>query len=124
MTRRFAALICVLLMGVVVVFHLSLILGAPFGGVTMGGRWPGVLPVRGRVASAVSIVVLLLLARIVAVAGALAPPRLPAASLWAVALFLAVAVVLHIITPSGVERAIWLPQIPVQGACVIRLLRA
>lgn len=123
MTRRSAAFLYLALTACVVLFHLSLILGAPFGVATMGGRWPGVLPTEGRLSSALSGLLLLLMARIVAEAGGIAPRRLPGASIWPVALVLLAALVMNTITPSWVERAIWVPVVLVQGACVGRLLR-
>lgn len=48
-----AAVIAAMLIGVLTVFQIALALGAPAGAAAWGGSYPGVLPTRLRVASAV-----------------------------------------------------------------------
>ena len=50
MARMVFAVLAVCVAG----FHIGVILGAPWGALTMGGRWPGVLPPAARVLSALS----------------------------------------------------------------------
>lgn len=93
----------------VVLFHLAVIGGAPWGHLTMGGRWEGALPWPARVLSALSASLLAAMAAVVlAVAGVLAwrPPRGAMAAVLAVS---ALAVVANAATPSAAERALWLP---------------
>jgi hypothetical protein len=124
MTARTAALILLGLTGLAMLFHLALILGAPWGELTMGGRWDGTLPLQGRVASALSILVLALSARAVAERAELARAVLPAWSIRAVVAFLILAAVMNTVTPSAAERLLWLPQILVQLVCALRLARS
>ena len=108
---------------VVVSFHLAMALGAPWGHLTMGGRWPGVLPPEGRVTAALNAVLLAGLALLVlSRAGMLALPA-PGWAIWAIVAFLSVGVVLHIITPSAAERALWLPQLLVMLVCAVVVAR-
>ena len=59
-----AAWIYAALTAVVCTFHLAVILGAPLGHLTMGGRWEGALPVEGRIGSALSMLLLAAMAKI------------------------------------------------------------
>jgi hypothetical protein len=119
---RAAAWVYLVLTAGVVAFHAALILGAPWGGVTMGGRWPGVLPAEGRLTSALSILMLVLFGRVVAERAGLARRWLPAWGIGVVILYLAAGVVAHVLTPVGLERAIWLPVILAQLVCVLLVL--
>lgn len=99
------------LCAVLVVFHLCIILGAPWGHLTMGGRWKGALP---PVARGLSLVSGLLLAgmsfAVLSLAGLTgwAPPTfvLPALGAYSV-----LAILAHVATPSAPERRLWLPVI-------------
>ena len=104
-----AAVIYCSLTGLVAVFQLCIVMGAPWGHLTMGGRWPGVLPLQGRLLSALSILVLALMALIVAEQGGLVSLSFPQWAIWAVLAYLALAILMHIATPSSAERRLWLP---------------
>lgn len=121
--RNIVPLTYVALTGVVCVFHLALILGAPLGHLTMGGRWAGALPLEGRITSAVSIVILTGLAVVVLARAGVVALRLPDWAIWAVVAYLAVGVALHVATPSAAERALWLPQIAAMLACAVMVAR-
>jgi hypothetical protein len=108
---------------VVCLFHLSLILGAPLGHLTMGGRWSGALPLEGRITSAVSVLILTGLAVVVLARAGILRLTLPRWAIWTVVAYAAVGVVLHVITPSAAERALWLPQIAVMLACAVVVAR-
>lgn len=54
-----AAQLCCAILGVVVLFQVALIAGAPWGQFTQGGRYDGALPVRGRGVALISVVVLI-----------------------------------------------------------------
>ena len=104
-------------------FHLAIILGAPLGHLTMGGRWSGTLPAEARALSALAMVLLAGMAAVVlARAGILrwAPPRW---AIWGVVAYLIVGVAAHIATPSAAERTLWLPQILVMLVCAVVVAR-
>lgn len=95
-------------------FQLALALGAPWGRAAYGGQHPGTVPARLRISSAVAVIVWAGVALIVLRRAHLAPwAPLPDAwlpiGLWVVVGLLAVATLLNAITPSRLERAIWLP---------------
>jgi len=93
----FAALACA-----VVLFHLAVILGAPLGRLTMGGRWPGVLPVQARVLSALS-------ASLTVVMALVLWRNDPAWAVWVVVGVASLSVIANAATPSPAERRVWLP---------------
>ncbi len=120
-----ARVFCTLVL-LVVGFQLALIAGAPWGRLTMGGAFPGQLPPRMRLAAGASAAVLLLSGAVVAARAGLALPSWRAASpklVWAVVALMAVGAVLNAITPSHWERALWLPVVLVQLACVVVVAR-
>jgi hypothetical protein len=100
-----------------------MILGAPWGHLTMGGRWDGVLPPEGRIASALSMVLLTCLALVVLARAGIVQTALPSWAIWVVVGFMVVAVIQHVITPSAAERALWLPQISVMLICAVIVAR-
>ena len=110
-TLRLAAYLYVAGIVIFTVFHLLLIAGAPLGAFTMGGAWSGSLPVQGRLASAVSIAVLWALAWPVAAEAGLVVKKPPKWAIYATLAYQLLAVVLHVITPSPLERLFWLPLI-------------
>lgn len=111
---RVAATVALVLFALLIVFQLALALGAPWGRAAYGGQNTAVLPMQFRVASAVAVVVWAALALVVVRrAGLPVWAPLPAAwlpvAVWIVVGLLVIAVVMNAITPSGLERAIWLP---------------
>ncbi len=112
MNARRAAWIFAGLTLVVGAFQFALALGAPWGGLAMGGAFPGAYPPPMRVAALVQIGVLLALALVILIRADLALPKWRAAStrlVWGVVFLSGVAVVLNLITPSPLERLIWAP---------------
>jgi hypothetical protein len=97
-----AATLFAVLALVVAGFHLTLVLGAPWGRLTMGGRWPGVLPMRARVLSAASGVLTLGMAAVLWRAG-------PGWAVQGVVALMLVSVVANAATGSESERLVWLP---------------
>jgi hypothetical protein len=97
-----AATLFAVLSAVVVAFHLAVILGAPWGRLTMGGRWPGVLPPRARVLSAASAVLTVAMAVVLWQAG-------PAWAVQGVVALMVLSVVGNAATRSEGERRLWLP---------------
>ena len=112
MSPRLSAKIFVGLILVVIPFQFGLALGAPWGRIAMGGGFADVLPPPLRWAAMAQIVVLSVAALVVldrvgwGVTLSRRPPRWAA---WSVVALFAVSVLLNAITPSGWERAIWLP---------------
>jgi hypothetical protein len=87
------------------------ILGAPVGHLTMGGRWPGVLPPAARLLSILSLGATGLAVRVVLARAGVIKRTLPRWTMRAVLAYLALAIPLHIATPSAAERMLWLPVI-------------
>lgn len=104
----------------VVGFQCALALGAPWGHLTMGGRFSGRLPGPMRVAAVAQALVLVLAGGVVlARAGVVALPQwLASAStlIWAVVGLSAVSLLLNLITPSRAERRLWAPVVAVMLA--------
>jgi hypothetical protein len=107
-----AAILFVVLAVMVVAFQLALVVGAPWGELTMGGRWQGVLPARARLVAALSAALMLAFAVVVVARAGLAfasvaPVSRPLA--WAVVGACALSALANAASPSRRERAIWLP---------------
>lgn len=108
---RLAAWVFAALSVVVMLFHAAAILGAPVGDLTMGGRWPGVLPPAARLLSGLSLGVIGLAAAVVLARTGVIRRTLPGWAMRAVLAYLAVAIPMHVATPSAAERRLWLPVI-------------
>jgi len=105
-----AALVFAGLANFVAAFQLALVAGAPWGHLTMGGRWPGRLPREGRAVAAVSAVLMALMAAVMlGLDGRGWAP--PAWAGWLIVGYLVLGTVLHVMTPSRAERRLWLPVI-------------
>ena len=103
----FSALIAVL-----AAFQLGLALGMPWGEYALGGAYPGVLPPSVRLAAAAQIPILIGFAIIAQIRAGLYLERAKAVShvlMWFIVVIFGVGVVLNTITPSAVERQLWLP---------------
>ena len=108
-----AAIVAVFLLGVIVVFQAALALGAPWGAAAWGGRNPGVLPTRLRIASGITALVIypLIALVILAAAGLIDDAWLPVdrgVAMWVLAGFLALWALLNLVSRSPRER-IWGP---------------
>ena len=110
---RIAAAVAGVLLGAVVAFQAALILGAPWGEFTQGGRVDGALDAPGRVMAAVSIVILVALALGLLGRVGWGPlrhhRRISTVLIWVAVAYGVMAVLLNAATPSAVERAVWLP---------------
>ena len=93
----------------VVGFHLLVIAGAPWGAFTMGGRWPGVLPWPARGLSGISALMIAGMAAVVLAQAGVLGWRAPRGAMGAVLGLSVLGVVANAATPSGMERALWLP---------------
>ena len=108
----FAAYLFSVLIAFVVAFQLALALGAPWGDMAMGGKFPGRLPPRMRIAALVQIVVLVFIALIVLTRAGVILDEFSSLSksvIWAVVVFSLIGAVLNTITPSKKERMLWAP---------------
>jgi hypothetical protein len=93
-------------------FQLALALGAPWGHLAMGGRFPGRFPPPMRIAALVQIAIYLALAAMVFARAKVALPDLfdiSRIAIWVVVAMMTLAVVLNLITPSKWERRLWAP---------------
>ncbi len=114
-----AALAYAALTAVVIAFLLALASGAPWGELTMGGKFRGRLPLPMRLACVLQSGVLALLAAVVVGSAGLAglERQLQAQGwVWAAVAFCGVSVVLNLATPSKRERMLWAP---VAGAMLL-----
>ena len=117
-----AAIIFVLLISVVILFQLALSLGAPWGTIAMGGRFPGKFPTGMRIAALVQALILSLLALIVPVHAKLVLPEFYAYSyvgIWVVVVVFSLSLVMNLITPSKWERIIWAPVAAILVTCAL-----
>jgi hypothetical protein len=113
-----AALLFCGLAVVVVGFQVALVVGAPWGHLTMGGRHPGVLDATGRALAVVSggLYVPMVLA-VVSAAGF--GPAWPRWTLWGVVAVTALSCLANAVTPSAPERRLWLPIVLTMLACTL-----
>ncbi len=113
MMARVAAVVCGVLLGAVVAFQAALVLGAPWGEFTQGGRVDGALDTSGRVVAGVSIVILVVLALGLLGRVGWGPlrhhRRASTVISWVAVAYGVLAVLLNAATPSAVERAVWVP---------------
>lgn len=107
-----AAVLFLVLTGATVLFQIALMAGAPWGSLTWGGKFPGVLPARMRGAALLSALLLSSFAIIIAHrAGLLTGAPVPRSELlsWVVVGYCGIGVLANAATPSKWERRIWLP---------------
>ncbi|MFI2858997.1 hypothetical protein ACH6EH_17970 [Paenibacillus sp. JSM ZJ436] len=111
------------IVAIVISFQIALALGMPWGSYTMGGKFPGKLPVFMRFICLLQIGILGGFAVLVMSQSGLIPgaeaPSVSSKWIWAAVAFSAVAVILNLITPSVQERRIWAP---VSGVLLITSL--
>lgn len=105
-------------------FQVALILGAPLGRYTQGGRHAGALPLSGRIIAAVSIPVVLLQGLAILSAAGFPGLGWPAWTGWVAVAVTAVSTVLNWITPSRPERAVWGPIMVVLLAMALVVMTA
>jgi hypothetical protein len=120
MLSTIAAIIFTALSALVGAFQLALVCGAPWGEVTLGGRYKGALPKRIRVVAVVSAVLIFGFAVIVLARTGLAFLDLTTISsklIWGVVAYFLLGSLLNYITPSKRERALWFPIVAAMLAC-------
>ena len=122
MLTAIAAILFTALAAFVAAFQLALVVGAPWGEVTLGGRYRGALPARMRIAALFSAILLTGFAVIVLARAELAFVGLRSLSsklVWAVAAYCLAGSVLNYITPSKRERALWFPVVVAMLVCCL-----
>ncbi|GAB4150889.1 MAG: hypothetical protein Fur0021_14080 [Candidatus Promineifilaceae bacterium] len=95
-----------------VLFQIALALGAPWGHLAMGGRFPGKFPPAMRAAALVQAVVLVLLAVIVTIKARLILASFYTVSetaIWIVVAVSLLSLIMNLVTPSRGERILWAP---------------
>lgn len=98
----------------VCLFQVALIFGAPWGEYTMGGQTKGALPIGGRIAAGVSIIVLVVMAQaLLAIHDSgifvATPTWLIEALKWFTFVYAILGFVMNWITRSKKERMVWGP---------------
>lgn len=105
---QIAAILYILITVVVIFFQLFLVLGAPWGEFTQGGRHKGTLPISGRISAAVSIPILVFMAlSISSVVGFV--PNWSIRTAYITLALQGVTAVFNLITPSLKEKRLWGP---------------
>ena len=105
---QIAAILYILITVVVIFFQLFLVLGAPWGEFTQGGRYKGTLPISGRISAAISIPILVFMASsISSVVGFV--PNWSIRTAYITLALQGVTAVFNLITPSLKERRLWGP---------------
>lgn len=95
-----------------VLFQIALVVGAPWGELTLGGKFPGKLTASLRLAAAMSGLLLTFFALVVlAKAGLIFAEwtKLSKWMIWIVVGYCALGVIANAATPSRRERILWLP---------------
>ena len=111
---KVASRITALLLGIVVAFNVALLLGAPWGDYTQGGKDPGVLETPGRLGALgtaifFAVLALAMLAR--AGEGPIRnwPPKILTVMAWTTTIYLVLNFVLNTFTGPAAERLIFGP---------------
>ncbi|TDP94604.1 hypothetical protein EDF62_1024 [Leucobacter luti] len=106
------AILCSAVLAALAVFQIALACGAPLGAYAWGGQHGGVLPVRLRIGSAVSVVLYAILAGIMlSRAGivTLLPDAVARPAAWTVFGYFVLGAIMNLISRSPKERAVMTP---------------
>ncbi len=106
---------------VVALFQLALTLGAPWGHLAMGGRYPGRLPPGMRLAAIGQGVLIAFFAIVVLGRAGLTSPTPPEWLFWTVVGLSGLSALLNLITPSIPERRLWGPLALLMLLCAVRV---
>jgi len=126
-TASLAAQIFRMLAAMVAVFQAALVIGAPWGRLTWGGRYPGVLPWSMRGAAALSLLLMVAFAWIIGVrAGSRGSrwQRRTRGVAWIVVSYCGLGVFANALTPSPWERVLWLPVVALMLFTSVRVARS
>ncbi|MDO6563530.1 hypothetical protein Q4488_09060 [Amphritea sp. 1_MG-2023] len=122
-----AASIFSFLATVVMLFQLALALGAPWGEMAMGGKFPGRFSPKLRISALVQLLLLALMALIVLIRAGLVFSELFELSksvIWFVVALCVVSAILNTITPSKKERMLWSPVTIILVICAVVVARS
>jgi hypothetical protein len=121
--QEIAVVISVVALAAVGLFQIGLALGAPMGEYAFGGQNPGRLPMRYRVASAISVLVYLGIAghylAQIGVFETLLAPSLNSIANWALVGFNALGLIMNSISRSVKERKMWVPVLLLMLVCSV-----
>jgi len=120
--QSLAAYIFCALTAIVVIFQLALALGAPWGEMAMGGKFPGRFPPKMRFAALVQMVLLVLISLVVLTRADFVFGEymdFSTSAIWGVVVFCVVSAILNTITTSKKERMLWAPVTIVLLICSI-----
>jgi hypothetical protein len=107
-----AAIVFTVITAGAAVFQVAMAAGAPWGAVAMGGAYPGTFPPALRVVALFQALLLIGFALVVLSRVDLILPARSQASrwmMWVIVVFSTLSLILNLITPSAMERAIWAP---------------
>ena len=107
---------------IVMLFQLALALGAPWGEMAMGGKYPGRFPPKLRVGAIMQMLLLAFFGLVVLTrAGLIFSDFLEVSksAIWFVVVMCVVSAILNIITPSKKERKLWSPVTIVLAVCAL-----
>lgn len=109
---QIAAIVYAVFSAFTMMFHLALVFGAPWGHLTLGGKYIGKLPGRTRVLSVLAFLILAVFAFIVLVRADLVLPQFHVASrfaIWLPALYMTIGLFLNSFSRSKPEKKLWVP---------------
>ncbi len=102
--------------------QLGLILGAPWGRLTLGGRWPGVLPLAVRPFAGLAALLLIWLITVVLDHAGLIAFGYPDWIIWLALALTILTTIANLATPSRPERMLWGPVTLIMSASLGLLL--
>jgi len=117
-----AAYVFTFFAAIVVMFQFALALGAPWGQLSMGGKYPGKFPIGMRIAALGQILLLVLFSLVVLARAGVTLKSYSAFSaltIWGVAAINLLSAILNTITPSKWERIIWAPVAIILFTCSV-----
>ena len=118
-----ASLLYFLLLIISILFQLGLVLGMPWGELTMGGYSKGVLPMSKRVGAGISAIILICFGLIIAVRIELLESALLDYNrlYYIVLAYSGIGIIANAATKSTKERNLWLPVLLVMTLCLVLL---
>ena len=96
----------------IVLFQLALVFGAPLGEYTMGGKFPGKLPVKMRIAALIQIFILLLFASVVIAKAGISLEKYQSIGrigIWFIVAFFVLGSIVNLLSPSRKEKLVMGP---------------
>ena len=115
------------LTAVAMLFQLALVLGAPWGEMAMGGKFPGRFSLKLRISAVVQMLLLALMAMVVLTRAGFVFSELfelSKSAIWFVVALCVVSAILNTITPSKKERMLWSPVTIILVICAVVVARS